>query len=72
MVAQWLVYWPLMVEVQRSVLVEGEKFAGSKFAPLTSLAGMMLIQCTVLQIGMLTGGSICRESHLHLKCHIKL
>ena len=33
-----------------SVPVWGEKFSGSDNTPLASVAGMMLIECTILQI----------------------
>ena len=34
---------------------------------LVSFAGMTLDKCAVLRIGTLTGGPLCRESHLRLK-----
>ena len=39
------------------------KFSRFKHAPLTVLIGMILIQCTVLRIMMLTGETLCRESY---------
>ena len=66
---------PLMLEVLGLIPAWHEKISGCEHAPLTALVGMMLIECTVLQIGMLTlggrgEGRLCRERH-HL-CMLKI
>ena len=40
-----------------------EKFQCPNMLSLVSFAGMILNKCAILQIGMLTGGPLCRESH---------
>ena len=62
MVAQKLEHWPLMLKVQGLITAQDEKFSGSEYAALASLTGMMLIKSTILQSGLLTGGSLCWET----------
>ena len=40
-----------------------EKLRCQNMLSLVSLAGMTLNKCAILQIGTLTGGPLCRESH---------
>ena len=46
--------------------VQTGKLSGPEHALLAPLSGMMFKQCTVLQIGTLTGGSLCRVT-FHLQ-----
>ena len=53
----------LILEVLGLTVTQGEKLSVSKHAPLASLAEVILIQCPILRIGMLTGGFLCRERY---------
>ena len=60
-----------MQEVLGSISVRKEKISGFKHAPLASLAGMMLTQCTFLRIATLTeggeGGTLRNLTIQHLR-----
>ena len=63
-------HWPLVLEVMGSIPAAGEEtFRCPNMLSLVSFAGMTLNKCAVLRIGALTGGPLCRESHL--LCRLK-
>ena len=52
-----------MLEAPGSIPGSGDKISVSEHAPLASFAGMNVNKCTVLRIGTLNEGPLCRESH---------
>ena len=63
-VSEVLTHWPLVLEVTSSIPAAGEKkFQRPNMLSLVLFAGMTLDKCAFLQIGTLTGGPLCRESH---------
>ena len=59
----WLSDRPLVVEVRGPIPTAGEEKCRCPNMLFMSFAGMTLSKCAVLQIGTLTGGPLCRESH---------